>query len=471
MAQDYISVLGFFRPDTNQGLFNEMHMGTERPVRILSSTPMFSLSTATSMLQQIGPAVLAVDAHVPGYSLKDILTLKQGSKRPFVLVGLANAGSSQMEEMIQCGRFDALYTLPVNIIMIEKMCDELPGVYERVSASWGKGVWDAATPDQIRDTMSNISGAGWQRAAIGVWSPKGGVGKTMLSTELAAALATIGGRNVALIDANMNGGHVHIRLNIESDYNILSAATAYAMTRGHESMEKEFPSRLKDYLIPVSGAPNLVVLPGIGNMDQASHEDIRAEKGMEFMTYLIRFLKRSYDFVIVDMGSSVNVGVHRGVFQSVDSIVVVGTPDLTGLVDIKNGVDLLTNSIGIDRSRFSLALNMWQDTLGVSLAQAATLVKLTAVAAITQDPTGAVTKCGNEGISYVARYAGQKNNTPTTESSLGGLVALASHFYPSIAAAWDGRAKAKQPDAKNNGGSNDNGEKKKAGLFGLGGRK
>ena len=189
------------------------------------------------------------------------------------------------------------------------------------------------------------------------------------------------------------------------------------------------------------------------------------------MTYLIRFLKRSYDFVIVDMGSSVNVGVHRGVFQSVDSIVVVGTPDLTGLVDIKNGVDLLTNSIGIDRSRFSLALNMWQDTLGVSLAQAATLVKLTAVAAITQDPTGAVTKCGNEGISYVARYAGQKNNTPTTESSLGGLVALASHFYPSIAAAWDGRAKAKQPDAKNNGGSNGNGEKKKAGLFGLGGRK
>jgi MinD-like ATPase involved in chromosome partitioning or flagellar assembly len=471
MAQEYISVLGFFRPDVSQGLSNQMHMGTDRPVRILSSTPMFSPVTASSMLQQIGPAILAVDAHVPGYALKDVLALKSGSKRPFALVGLANAGSSQMEEMIQCGRFDALYTLPVNDNMITKMCDELPGVYETVSAGWGKGVWDAATPDQIRDTMSNISGAGWQRAAIGVWSPKGGVGKTTLSVELAAALATIGGRNVALIDANMNGGHVRIRLNIESDYNLLSAATAYQMTRGHESMERDFPARLKDYLIPVSGAPNLVVLPGIQNMDQATHEDIKAERGMEFTTYLIRYLKRAYDFVIVDMGSSINVGVHRGVFASVDSIVVVGTPDLTGLVDIKNGVDSLVSAVGIDRSRFTLVLNMWQDSLGVSLAQAANLVKLTAVAAITQDPTGAVTKCGNEGISYVARFAGQKNNSETTESSLGGLVALASHFYPSIAAAWNGRLKTNQPDAKKGNGNGNGGEKKKAGLFGLGGRK
>jgi hypothetical protein len=63
---------------------------------------------------------------------------------------------------------------------------------------------------------------------------------------------------------------------------------------------------------------------------------------------------------------------------------------------------------------------------------------------IPNDATGNVTRAGNEGQSYVARYANQRNNPKETEATLQGLAQLAGQFYPPIVAAWGARLKRKK---------------------------
>lgn len=438
---EYLTALLFARGPISQEMMSVMHMASGRMVRVATALPIFNMANATQILQQMAPQILIVDAMVDGFSLQDIIQLKQRSGAPFVIVGLAQAGSSAMEEMLTVG-LDATYPLPLSGQTYVRMESELPAKYEEVAKAWGKGAWGAAAPDAIKAATAAAGGASWQRQSIAVWSPKGGVGKTALACELAATLAAIGGREVALVDANMNGGHVKLRLNVDAKQSILNAASTFHTHKGHPSLESDAVQKVANLMVPLPGTENLKVLPGVANMRQSLNENIVGESGLEFARWLINILKRRFDFVIVDVGSSINVGVHLGVIQEVDFVLAVCEPDLTSLADVKEGVH---NSIipkqGISINRFGLVINKWQDGLGVSLKDAAKYTGVTAMGIIPFDTSGNVTRSGNEGQSYVARYANKKGNRRETEATLQGFAQLAGQFYPPIAAAWAERMK------------------------------
>jgi transcriptional regulator with XRE-family HTH domain len=86
-------------------------------------------------------------------------------------------------------------------------------------------------------------------------------------------------------------------------------------------------------------------------------------------------------------------------------------------------------------------INKWHDNLGVTLQEAANFAKVSALGILPLDTTGNVTRAGNEGISYVAKYANGRKNLPETEATLKGIAELAAQFYPPIAAAWSERLK------------------------------
>ena len=261
-----------------------------------------------------------------------------------------------------------------------------------------------------------------------------------MACELAAILAAIGGRDVALIDANMNGGHIKTRLNVEAPYGLLNAASTYYTHRGHPSLESDAVNKLKAYLVPMPGTANLKVLPGVLNMEQSLNEAVVGDAGIEFMNWLIATLKRQFDFVVIDLGSSINVGVHQGVIRSVDFVIALCEPDLTSVADIKEGVHRsIISRMGMNINRFGLVINKWQDGLGVSLKEASKFAQISAMGIIPNDPTGNVTLAGNEGHSYVARFANRKGNPKETEQTLHGFASVAGQFYPPIAAAWSER--------------------------------
>jgi MinD-like ATPase involved in chromosome partitioning or flagellar assembly len=436
-----LTALLFARPEISTQMMSVMHMASGRKVVLATFLPMFNLANATKIMQQLAPQVVMIDAKVEGFKLPEIVDLRQKAVAPFLVVGLAQAGSSEMEEMLGVG-LDAAYPLPLSQQTFARMDEELPPKYEEVARGWGKGAWGAAAPEAIKAATAAAGGAAWEKKAIACWSPKGGVGKTVVACELAAMLAAIGGRDVALIDANMNGGHIKTRLNVDAPYGLLNAASTYYTHKGHPSLESDAVNKLKAYLVPMPGTANLKVLPGVLNMEQSLNEAVVGDAGIEFMNWLVAILKRQFDFVVIDLGSSINVGVHQGVIRSVDFVIALCEPDLTSVADIKEGVHRsIINRMGLNINRFGLVVNKWQDGLGVSLKEASKFAQISAMGIIPNDPTGNVTLAGNEGQSYVARFANRKGNPKETEQTLHGFASVAGQFYPPIAAAWSERLK------------------------------
>ncbi len=438
---EQLTALLFARPEISTQMMSIMHMASGRKVVVATFLPMFNLANAAKVMQQLVPQVVIVDAKVEGFSLHQVTDLRQKATAPFLVVGLAQAGSSEMEELLGVG-LDAAYPLPLNPQTLARMEEELPPKYAEVALGWGKGAWGAAAPEAIKAATAAAGGAAWEKKAIASWSPKGGVGKTVVACELAAMLAAIGGRDVVLVDANMNGGHVKTRLNVDAAYGLLNAASTYHTHRGHPSLESDAVNKLKGYLHAMPGTSNLKVMPGVLNMEQSLNEAVVGDAGIEFMSWLIATLKRQYDFVIVDLGSSINVGVHQGAIRSVDFIIALCEPDLTSIADVKEAVHRsIISRMGMNINRFGLVINKWQDGLGVSLKEASKFAGISAMGIIPNDPTGNVTLAGNEGQSYVARFANRKGNPKETEQTLHGFASVAGQFYPPIAAAWSERLK------------------------------
>jgi len=440
-AMGYLTALAFVRPEIGRRLLGELHVGTDRPVRVITSLPIFELGGAREIIARLRPQVILIDDQVDGYRLRDVLQLRQEAGFPLLFAGLAQAGSQAMEAMIEA-RLETVLTLPLDQRMIERLCAELPGLFTKLTAQWGQGAWGAGAPETIRAAAAAAGGGVWQRQVLAVWAPKGGVGKTTIACELAAALAAVGGRKVALVDANMNGGHIRLRLNVEAPNGILNAASAYHTGRGRASLEADLPQRIEALMAPVKGAPNLKVLAGVMNMEQSRHEHLAGEAGLQFARFLLPLLSRQYDFVIADPGSSINVGLHQGVLHEADYILVVCEPDMASIADVREGVHKsVIPRIGHDADRFGLVINKWQDDLGVSLKEAAHFAGISALGILPLDATGNVTRAGNEGRSYLAKHANQRKNPAQTEATLRGIAELAAQFYPPIAAAWAERMK------------------------------
>jgi pilus assembly protein CpaE len=181
---------------------------------------------------------------------------------------------------------------------------------------------------------------------ICVLGPKGGTGKTLVSTNVAVALA-LEGHRTALVDLDLQFGDVGLALGLRPD------KTIYDLVRSGGSLDED---KLEAYLARHSSGLGVLLAPT--RPDQASAVTV------DLLRDVFTNLRSMCDYVLVDTPP----GFTPEVIAAIDSsshVCIVGMLDSLSLKNTKLGLETL-ELMGYDPKRISLALNRADTRVGIT---------------------------------------------------------------------------------------------------------
>ena len=162
---------------------------------------------------------------------------------------------------------------------------------------------------------------------ISFFGAKGGVGTTMLAVHLAIFLVRKFGKKVLLIDHKQQLGHVALYLGLKD--------TQYhfdELLRNADRLDSEL---LKGFIVRHRSGLDIIASP---EMSGSPHEATSDE-----FERVMDFLRREYDFVLIDSSASYQATRNALIEQS-DEVFIVSTPDVAALRDLARMVEQLSLS-------------------------------------------------------------------------------------------------------------------------------
>ncbi|MBJ7595485.1 MAG: P-loop NTPase [Candidatus Dormibacteraeota bacterium] len=191
------------------------------------------------------------------------------------------------------------------------------------------------------------AGAHGHARTVLVFSGKGGVGKSVVATNLATALALRGAR-VALVDLNLQYGDVGVLLHLESH-----PITIDAITQQGDAVDA---AALEDALATSEHGVRVLLAPS-----SPESSDLVSAAGLEA---ILGQLSRTHDVVVVDSPPHLEERV-VGVMEVADQILLVSSFGITSVKDAKVTLRLL-QSLGIPPDRVALVVNQTRPRLTFS---------------------------------------------------------------------------------------------------------
>jgi pilus assembly protein CpaE len=184
---------------------------------------------------------------------------------------------------------------------------------------------------------------------VTVFSTKGGVGKSLVATNLAIAF-TQQGHSVCLVDLDVHSGDVAIMLQLAPSHqlNDLAAFGGFIDDGAVTSIITPHPSGLSVIAAPVK----------IDSPDQATPEAVGG---------LLERLKTMFEFVVVDT-SGIFDDHALVALDRTDDLVLVGTLDIPALKGLKLATGTL-DLLNFPRERWSFVLNRADAKVGLSVKE------------------------------------------------------------------------------------------------------
>ena len=192
---------------------------------------------------------------------------------------------------------------------------------------------------------------------INVLGTKGGVGTTTIAVNLAASLAgnTEAG-SVALVDMNTLFGEVSLFLGLKPAYHWGEIA---------KNMERLDATLLMSCLPRHDSGIHILPSPGSLNHHGAATPDI--------MQRLLTFMKRTFDFIIVDGGQSFDANSLR-VIELSDIVLVVSLLNVPCLSNTRKLLKSFSGSNAGNPDRIKLLINRYLDGTDISLKDAEEII-------------------------------------------------------------------------------------------------
>ncbi|MGH7722938.1 MAG: AAA family ATPase [Candidatus Dormibacteria bacterium] len=171
-----------------------------------------------------------------------------------------------------------------------------------------------------------------------VFSGKGGVGKTLIATNLAVSLAEHTAGRVALVDLDLQFGDVGVMLNLDHSRSITELVDGSSGI-DDESLREVLasgPAGIKVLLAPIS--------PELADLVTAEH--VRG---------LIAELRKSFDFVVVDSSSHLTE-FNLEVIELAQRVLVITALTIPAIKDAKLTLKVL-ESLSVDTEKTMLVVN------------------------------------------------------------------------------------------------------------------
>jgi flagellar biosynthesis protein FlhG len=181
--------------------------------------------------------------------------------------------------------------------------------------------------------MNHPASSGLART-LAVTSGKGGVGKTMLSANLAAALARQGQR-VLVLDADLGLANLDVVLNLHPKITLHDVFTGKA--------------ELEEAILPAPGGFS-VLLAGSGLVE---YSRLTPEVRDQLVGILDR-VKPRFDRILIDTGAGISEVVLYAVSLA-DEVLVVATPEPTSMTDAYATIKVLATQY--ERRRIQMVVN------------------------------------------------------------------------------------------------------------------
>lgn len=197
---------------------------------------------------------------------------------------------------------------------------------------------------------------------ITVFSAKGGVGKTTVSTNMAVALAELGHR-VCLVDLDLGSGDVAITLQLFPTHTIIDAL-AIAGDVGPEDL-KPLLTKYSDNLYTLL-APNA--------------PELNDSIGRHLIGNILATLKQSFDYVVVDTPPAFDDHVLQA-FDESDLLLLLLTLDVPALKNMKITLETL-DLINFSSDRYRIVLNRADSKVGLTAGEVEKTLKANISASI-----------------------------------------------------------------------------------------
>lgn len=206
-------------------------------------------------------------------------------------------------------------------------------------------------------SVSSAATATDKRRVVVVMSPKGGVGKTTMSTNLAVSLSHRAPLDTVIVDFDSQFGDVGSVLNINAAHTLEDAFTEDGVQSS--LVVKGMLNSFEDQLLVLSGSESPAALEKV----TAAQESL-----------LLRQLSDEYSFIVVDTGSGLTDETLAALEIATD-VLFVTTMDISAVKALRRAIDLLDRIDLLPRNRH-LVVNMTEPGTGLEVEDIAKAMRM-----------------------------------------------------------------------------------------------